>query len=210
MRAGKWSDIIEQLKDQDIEFAEGLSDAEIQHVECRYGFQFPPDLREFLQTALPHGEQFPDWRSQPEKDLRDWLDRPRQGILFDVEHNSFWLAEWGPRPESLEQASQIVNELMAAAPKLIPIYSHRMMPDEPNLPGNPVFSVYQTDIIYYYYYYYYGFDLEDYLRHEFELAGREPWPESVRAIRFWDLERFDEACWAQRPRVFDNRRGLLP
>jgi hypothetical protein len=204
MTTSKWFDIIEQMKGCGIEFVDGLSDAEITRVESRFSFRFPSDLREFLQTAVPQGEQFPDWRSQDEASLRDRLDIPRQGILFDVEHNNFWLAEWGPRAESLEKASRIVDELMGAAPKLIPIYSHRMMPDEPNLPGNPVFSVHQTDIIYY------GFDLEDYLRHEFDLAGREPWPENVRAIRFWDIERFDEACWAQRPRVFDNRRGLLP
>ena len=35
-----------------------------------------------------------------------------------------------------------------------------MMPDRPHLNGNPVLSVYQTDIVYY------GFDLDDYLRHE--------------------------------------------
>jgi hypothetical protein len=57
-----------------------------------------------------------------------------------------------------------------------------MMPDKPHLPGNPVFSVHQTDIIHY------GFDLADYLRHEFDLSGREPWPEEVRPIRFWDLD----------------------
>jgi hypothetical protein len=88
--------------------------------------------------------------------------------------------------------------------KLIPIYGHRMMPDEPHLPGNPVFSVYQTDIIYY------GYDLADYLRHEFHLPGREPWPERVRAIRFWDLDRFQDVRWADGPCAFDNSKGQLP
>jgi hypothetical protein len=78
--------------------------------------------------------------------------------------------------------------LLAAAPKLIPIYHHRMMPDEPHLKGNPVFSVWQTDIIYY------GFDLEDYLRHEFVLPGRKAWPETIRPIRFWNIDRFYEAA----------------
>src|SRR5262249_50757352 len=30
----------------------------------------------------------------------EWLYLPRQGILFDIEHNSFWLEEWGPRNAS--------------------------------------------------------------------------------------------------------------
>src|SRR5262245_48093815 len=99
MAADKWSNIIEQLKGRGIEFAEGLSDAEIVRVEGAFGFHFPSDLREFLQTALPQGKHFPDWRSGDEKVLRHRFDVPREGILFDVEHNSFWLADWGPRPE---------------------------------------------------------------------------------------------------------------
>ncbi len=62
---------------------------------------------------------------------------------------------------------------------MIPVFAHRMLPSEPHLEGNPVFSVHQTDIIYY------GFDLDDYLRHEFRLPGRRPWPEHVRTIELW-------------------------
>src|SRR5829696_9043834 len=46
-----------------VEFDPNLTDPEVIAVEGRFGFQFPPDLREFLQTALPRGPQFPDWRS---------------------------------------------------------------------------------------------------------------------------------------------------
>jgi hypothetical protein len=68
-----------------------------------------------------------------------------------------------------------------------------------------VFSVHQTDIIHY------GFDLADYLRHEFGLPGRAPWPERVRPIRFWDLDRFQEVRWGPDGScLFDNRRGELP
>jgi hypothetical protein len=88
--------------------------------------------------------------------------------------------------------------------QLIPIYRHRMMPDEPLSPGNPVFSVHQTDIIHY------GFDLADYLRCEFNLPGREPWPTQVRTIRFWDIERFQDVRWREDFVAFDNRRGVLP
>ena len=163
-----------------VEFGAGLSDAEVAAAESRFALRFPPDLRAFLQTALPQGPQFPDWRAGDELALREWLDRPRQGVLLDIEQGGFWLAEGGPRPPSMAEALRLAGELIAAAPRLIPIYAHRMIPDEPHLPGNPVFSVYQTDIIYY------GFDLADYLRHEFALPGREPFPEQPRPIRFWD------------------------
>lgn len=204
MDRGGWQELVNQLRGAEYQFGlitpgspvhrvafdSGLTDAEVADVENRFALRFPPDLREFLQTAVPHGPQFPDWRSRDAATLLDWLDQPRQGILFDVEHNGFWLEEWGPRRGSLGEALRVASELVMAAPRLIPIYSHRMMPDEPSLPGNPVFSVHQTDIIQY------GFDLADYLRHEFGLPGREPWPEQVRPIRFWDLDRFQGIRWA--------------
>ncbi len=213
-----WQELVDQLRGAEyrfglimpdspvyrIEFATGLTDAEAAAAEVRFGFRFPPDLRALLQTALPRGPKFPDWRAGDESTLRDWLDRPRQGILFDIEHNGFWLEEWGQRPRSLGEALWVAGELIAAAPRLIPIYGHRMMPDEPHLPGNPVFSVHQTDIIHY------GSDLADYLRHEFGLPGREPWPERVRPIRFWDLDRFQDVRWSHGPCVFDNSEGRLP
>jgi hypothetical protein len=191
MSHANWQELVDQLRGAKyqsgqrlVEFAVGLTDADVADVEARFAFRFPPDLRAFLQTALPCGSGFPNWRAQTDASLRDWLDGPRQGILFDIEHSGFWLRDWGPRPDSLAEACQIASDLIAAAPKLIPIYGHRMIPDEPHLPGNPVFSVHQTDIIYY------GFDLADYFRHEFKLPDREPWPERVREIRFWDLDQF--------------------
>ena len=217
MDRGGWQELVDQLRGTEyqfglitpgaqvhrVEFDPGLTDAEVAAAESRFGFRFPPDLREFLQTALPRGPRFPDWRSGDEAVLRDWLGLPRQGILFDVEQG-VWLGEWGPRRSSLAEAMRVAGELVAAAPRLIPIYGHRMMPDVPLLPGNPVFSVHQTDIIYY------GLDLADYLRHEFGLPGREPRPERARPIRFWDIDRFQEAAWAEGMRSFDNSEGRLP
>ncbi|HEY7326616.1 MAG TPA: SMI1/KNR4 family protein [Gemmataceae bacterium] len=194
MVSNDWHELVDRLRGREyrfgiitedspvyrVEFDAGLTSDEVARVESRFGFRFSPDLREFLQTALPRGPQFPDWRSGDENTLLEWLDQPRQGLLFDVEHNGIWLEEWGSQGRPLSERLRIASEAVAAAPHLIPIFGHRMMPDEPHLPGNPVFSVHQTDIIYY------GFDLADYLRHEFNLPCREPWPERVRPIRFWD------------------------
>jgi hypothetical protein len=192
-----WTDLIKELKNASyqfgvvedgsaahrIDFDAGLTNDEIDGCELRFQFRFPPDLRQFLQTALPRGPQFPDWRSGDEELLRQWLDAPRRGILFDVEHNGFWLEEWGTRPQHLADAMRLANAQVLMGPRLVPVFSHRMISDEPHLPGNPVFSIHQTDIIYY------GFDLADYLRHEFSLPGREKWPEVLRPIRFWDAVR---------------------
>jgi hypothetical protein len=106
------------------------------------------------------------------------------GVLFDVENNGTWLPDWGQRPELMEDDKSLVTEHVRRSPRLIPIYGHRMMPDRPHLNGNPVFSIYQTDIIYY------GFDLDDYFRHEFSLPDRRPWPSKIRLIEFWDPDRW--------------------
>lgn len=213
-----WQDLIDELDGAEyrfgiitpstpvyrVEFDAGLTDAEVRETEALFGFRFPPDLRGFLQTALPRGPQFPDWRSGDEEELREWLDEPRLGILYDVEHDGFWLEEWGPRPGSVDEALRVASKLAEAAPRLIPIFAHRMMPDEPHLQGNPVFSVHQTDIIVY------GPDLETYLRREFRLEGAPTEFENGAPIRFWDIDRFQEVRWEDGPCTFDNSKGVLP
>jgi hypothetical protein len=157
----------------------GLTDAEVSAIEDRFQFVFPPDLRAVLQFALPVGKCFPDWRNDSEEALRRRLDWPLDGMWFDVRNKVFWPREWGVKPVSEDEQFEIVRHAVHQAPRLIPIFSHRYIPAEPSEAGNPVLSVYQTDIIYY------GDDLADYFRREFgmplpELAAREP-----RRIRFW-------------------------
>ena len=158
----------------------GLSNAELAAAEELCGARFPPDLKSFLSTAMPVGKGFPDWRVRDEAGLQYRLDWPFDGVRFDIENNAFWLSEWGPRPDDLSAAIEVARRAVAAAPKLIPIYSHRFLPTEPLKSGNPVFSVYQTDIIYY------GRDLHTYFAHEF---GGANYAESItpkpRHIRFW-------------------------
>jgi len=202
-----WAHLVGTLRDNGVEFEPGLTNAEIENAESRHGFRFPPDMRAFLQAGLPRGSDFPDWRDGDEATLRGWLDLPLRGVLFDIEHNGFWLDEWGPRPASLGESQRVASELVAAAPKLIPVFKHRMMPSEPHLAGNPVFSVHQTDIIYY------GVDLRDYLIHEFlarEDVGVWPIPKTVRRVPFWDVERFLSVRWAGGACVFDNSAGQIP
>jgi hypothetical protein len=179
-----WRELSALLQCGHLEFDPGLTDLEVEATEKKFNFRFPPDLRAFLQTVMPTYIGFHDWRSADEARLREMLNWPLHGCLFDVEHNNFWLPEWGKRPELLSDAFKIATEMIAEAPKLIPIYSHRFISEEPYEAGNPVLSVYQMDIIYY------GFDLDDYLRHEFNLNGRKEWPDQVRSIRFWDPARF--------------------
>jgi hypothetical protein len=72
MNRSYWLDLIEELHGAEyrfgvitpttpvyrVEFDAGLTDAEVRQTEEFFGFRFPPDLRDFLQTASPRGPQF--------------------------------------------------------------------------------------------------------------------------------------------------------
>ena len=76
-----------------VEFDAGLSDSEVVTVESQFGFRFPPDLRRSAD-CLTLRSTVPRLRLGDEATLREWLDRPREGILFDIERNGLWLDEW--------------------------------------------------------------------------------------------------------------------
>ena len=161
----------------------GLSDSELATAQEEAGAAFPPDLCELLTATLPTGPEFPDWRNRAGDAMDEWRAWLLDGIHFDVLHNVFWPRGWPARPDSPAESRQIVAERLAEAPALIPICAHRGIPNEPLEAGNPVFSVWQTDIIIY------GNDLADYLWHEFD---NDSWTASwsdegppERTIRFW-------------------------
>jgi hypothetical protein len=105
---------------------------------------------------------------------------PFTGIAFDIENKKFWSEAWGQRPANLSDALEIAKAVVADAPRLIPIYSHRYIPAEPGAKGNPVFSVYQKDVIYY------GIDLRLYFACEFaHLDFAQATLATPRKIRFW-------------------------
>lgn len=159
-----------------------FSSAELNRAQEQYGLRFPSDLCDRLQEhGIPGGY---DWsgETQPIKKALSW---PLESLLFDVEENGLWWPEWGDRPVGERNRAAVVAEVLNAAPKLIPLRGHRYLPEEPQEPGNPVFSVYQSDIIVY------GADLADWMRVEFDptFKSQTRWP--VREIEFWSktLER---------------------
>lgn len=160
------------------EIGPGLSERELDAVEARFGFTFSADHRVFLSAGLPYGSpRWPDWRNGAPEDLAERLAGPVEGVLFDVEHAGFWHPAWSPRPPGTSEALRIARSELAAAPQLVPVYSHRYLPGTAGECGHPVLSVHQTDIIIY------GNDLADYIRHEF--TGRASSLPAHATVDFW-------------------------
>jgi hypothetical protein len=189
-----------------VEFDPGLSDAEIASIEHICNFQFPPDLRMFLQLGVPRrivhkehtDERFPNWREDPVAIMNDAREWALGTFYFDIEHNNFWMKEWGTHPQELADALAVAKTFIQAASLLIPIYAHRFIPAQPNLSGNPVFSVWQArDTIYY------GYNLLNYLRNEFMITRtrQHDWGQDsdYRFIPLWSIIASGKAGGNPRP-----------
>ena len=175
-----WQVELQILTEAGVSMAPGLTTHEVDRAEFVIGAKFPPDLCALLSEGLPLGKGFPNWREPDSETIRNQLAWPLDGMAFSIENNQFWLNDWGERPAVLAQALAIARTKVADAPRLIPVYGHRYIAAEPELDGNPIFSVHQTDIIFY------GDDLATYLRCEFnKLSYAEAVHDGLRRIRFW-------------------------
>lgn len=177
-------------------WTDGLSEKEIERAETKLGLCLPPDYRLFLarlhvpdrpmtgwlfrgRRKVRASEQpFSDWRRPA--DIRGRLRARVDGVLFDVEHNAFWLRSWGLRPGRRADRARLVRARAAAGVPLAPLYFHRCLPCVPCRAGNPVLSIHQTDIIFY------GADLRSWMLVEFaNLLGLDrdrQWNASSRTI----------------------------
>lgn len=190
----------------------GLDEPRIDALEGHWGLKFPTDCRRFLSilNAPDRGRYCVGWNDDPPYDLReeddapsyfDWrnddeaiidaLNWPLEGLLFDVEENSLWPDSWGERPGEVTDVHNKVARLVATAPKLIPITGHRYLLANSLEAGNPVLSVWGSDIICY------GSNLRNFLLLEFspllgldhdevaEGANAGMTQEKIAAIPFW-------------------------
>ncbi|MBI4303341.1 MAG: SMI1/KNR4 family protein [Chloroflexi bacterium] len=168
------------LEAASVQFEPGLSARELRKIEEKFAFLFPPDHRDLLMSRMPVSKGFVNWRKDSEKDIRKKLIWPYEGICFDIMNSSFWRKEWGEKPIVPEDACRLLKTIISKAPTLIPIYGHRYIPDRPHERGNPVFSVYQTDIICY------GSDLCNYFENEFGPKEKRNLPTiTPKRIEFW-------------------------
>ena len=158
------------------------SKSELDDIQERWQLRFPPDLIELWQRhrCLAGPRSF-DWLLDSPATIKSLLDWPFEGFWFDVENNRVWWPEWGERPTEVRERRDRLREIFAQAPKLIPLFGHRYIPEQPFEHGNPVFSVHQTDVVHY------GTDLQDWLDRERHGWYAKPWPsgENIKVIPFW-------------------------
>ncbi len=190
----------------------GLDEPRIDAIERHWELKFPRDYRQFLSVlnAPDRGVYCVGWSDDPPYDLGagddvpsyfDWqkddeaivdaLNWPLEGLLFQVEESSLWLDSWGERPGKVAEVRKKVARLVASAPTLIPITGHRYLLANSLDAGNPVLSVYGSDIICY------GSNLRNFLLLEFSsLLGLDHaevaasanagiTQEKIAAIPFW-------------------------
>ena len=80
---------------------------------------------------------------------------------------------------SREQRVEVVAELYKNAPKIIPVCSHRFMPEMNDDNDPPVLSIHYGDIVYY------GRNLQGYLLHEFCGVDIPKYISEYKNVPFW-------------------------
>jgi hypothetical protein len=167
------------------DWSAGYTQSELDDAQARYGLRFPPDLVALLLER--HPELGYDWKVEDSR-IRRMLGWPYEALAFDVEEG-FWWPNWGERPNTAHERSELIRGALSQVPQLIPLYSHRFLPETPFEPGNPVFSMHGFDTIYH------GSDLTNYLAREFGDSRRVPVGHLRKHIDFWTdiVEGFEKA-----------------
>ncbi|HEV2654242.1 MAG TPA: hypothetical protein VGT82_04760 [Ktedonobacteraceae bacterium] len=145
-----------------------LTDEEINTVEEQWYLRFPADYRLFYKMLhstdrpgfVPSGDELDDEYPWPYTGLfYNWQKNPTGiqqayehilgGFAFDAIYNNerFWHPEWGEKPLTEEEAHERLKPILDAAPRLIPLADHAYLLAEPCQAGNPVLSIWQSDII---------------------------------------------------------------
>lgn len=188
------------LKANGVRFSSGLTDSDILKIEEIYGITFPQSLRKFYRDGVPFSEvdyEFPQWNDYSIENImkiRQRIKAPKEQLMHYLKTDpSYWVPEWGDKPDLLECAVKTLTKAAEAAPPLIPIYLHRYVPVLNNIGDPPILSVAAGfDIIYY------GCNLEDYLHREFIENGKHDACSKYMHIPFWsDIINHNEATAAE-------------
>lgn len=176
-----YEQLINKLESKGVEFEIGLSNDEIKRIEEVFNIEFPKELKELYKIALPISKGFYNWRNFNDgniKFIKEVIKRPIKDI-YELVDEVYWCEKWGEEPNNELEKVGIIRSLLKKAPKLIPIYAHRYMP-QVNMKNIPIFSIHDTDIICY------GENLTSYLEIEFGIEKQSDIDyEKLTYISFW-------------------------
>lgn len=169
------------MKENSIQLKEGLSDEELKIIEDIYELKLPEQLKSFYSTAIPISQGFYNWgdfRSNYVDYLKQEINRPTYD-LFRFIDDIDWCDEWGDEPVLEKERNSIIYEKLKKAPKLIPFFGHRYIP-EGDYSNCPILSVYNTDIIYY------GSSIDEYFEVEYGYKSQRNIDfDHIDRIPFW-------------------------
>ena len=181
-----FSEIVKLLKDKNIKFDKGLTELEIIKIENIYNFNFPYSLKIFLMENLPVSDGFYNWRDFSHENI--FKINKIMNYFFEyikntpcdeyIPNSDYWPEKWGEMPKDLQKRQEIIIKEYQKAPKIIPIYSHRFMPDiKEKFP--PILSIHYSDIVYY------GRNLNEYFMCEFGNFEIQKDMQEYLYIPFW-------------------------
>lgn len=176
-----YSELIEKLKTKEVVFDEGLDSEEIKNIESAYDIKFPKELKEFYMCALPISEGFYNWRDLSKGNIERNKSVLMTPILdFKQEIDCIeWSDLWGEEPDNEAEKNIVIMEKLDRAPILIPLFKHRYISSQFD-EGNPVFSIYEWDIICY------GENLTEYFNIEFGFKNHSTIEyEQIKKVDFW-------------------------
>lgn len=126
----------------------GLTEAEIVTLEKRWNISFPPDYRLFLSRLhAPDRPQAGIYRDDDKLlklySVPSFFNWQKDEAVLQNRYDALW--DW----PGTETERKHLQELVQAAPKLLPINGNRYLLAEPCQEGNPVLSISHFDMIVY-------------------------------------------------------------
>ena len=144
--------IVEAMKSNGVRFAPALSESDLSKIEQIYGIRLPGALVELYSHGVPASSAYIVWNDFSEENInktKSILESVRiNGLLYSVERG-FWLESWGERPCDEAERERKVRALVEAAPKVIPVWGHHLVPLIDGLEDPPVLSTAENNHIHY-------------------------------------------------------------
>ena len=129
--------------EKDVKLTEGLSDDEVDALEKRYGFRFPPEVLEFLQAGVLVSKTWHDWHALASGSIplgaeEDTVSNIYKWHCTPEDEEYYYENPWAEK-KSLEKAIEFATKTYP----LIPLKGHRCIVTVPHTEGLPCVSMHQ-------------------------------------------------------------------